>query len=85
MPQRGRHLKALLKKNIILTKRNLTCSILEIFLPVLMVCFMILFRALVKASNVADKSYVNEKNIFYPDANSLNYETVGGQTVEPIL
>lgn len=54
------HLKALLKKNWILWKRNLCCSCCEILLPTLLIFALIGLRSAVTKSDIAEMSYVDE-------------------------
>ena len=54
----GNHLKALLKKQYIVWKRNKCCSCMEVLLPVLVVAFMFVFRASVERTELSAKSYL---------------------------
>jgi ATP-binding cassette subfamily A (ABC1) protein 3 len=54
------HLKALLKKNWILWKRNLCCSCCELLLPTLLIFALIGLRSAVDKTQLDDISYVNQ-------------------------
>ena len=54
------HLKALLKKNWILWKRNLCCSCCELLLPTLLIFALIGLRSAVNKTQLDDISYVNQ-------------------------
>ncbi len=54
------HLKALLRKNWILWKRNWFCSIMEIFLPVILLAALFSIRNLVEIKKIAKKDYYDD-------------------------
>lgn len=57
------HLKALMKKNWILFKRNYFGSLCEILIPVIMVFFLLYIRVLVDVDNVKERSYFDDANL----------------------
>jgi ATP-binding cassette subfamily A (ABC1) protein 3 len=61
------HLRALLRKNYIIWKRNKLFSFIEIGIPVGIACFLFLIRSLVDVKNFGVKSYVDQKIRLYPD------------------
>lgn len=81
MATKGSHLRALLRKNFILFRRNKCCSVLEIMIPIIMVCFMILFRALVDATDVPEKSYLTDKKTFHPEPSVATADPVQNFTI----
>ena len=52
------HLKALLKKNWILWKRNCCCSVCEIILPILLSFAIVAIRAATSKSTVPNTNYI---------------------------
>lgn len=54
------HLKALLRKNYIIWKRNWICSLLEILIPVLFAFVFAIFRAASPVETLSQTSYYNE-------------------------
>lgn len=63
MSNSSSHLKALLMKNWILFKRNSVGSLCEIFIPVIMVCFLLYVRVLVDVQDVEERSYIDDLKI----------------------
>lgn len=53
------HFKALCYKNCILWKRNQCLSVCEIILPIILMGFMVLFRALIVPEKNDPKSYIS--------------------------
>ncbi|KAL4488927.1 hypothetical protein ABPG72_005714 [Tetrahymena utriculariae] len=53
------HLKALMRKNYILWKRNCCCSCLEVFLPVLLCCFFFLIRSQIQIDYLDQESFID--------------------------
>ncbi|EAS01530.2 ABC transporter family protein (macronuclear) [Tetrahymena thermophila SB210] len=84
---RDKHLSALLKKNFILWRRNLCCSLFEILLPFL-VCLggMNLIRSNVSTQVIPETSYINQPTVLYPNIPTgvLN-STTGNQIIPPML
>jgi len=58
------HLKALLKKNWILWRRNLCCSILEILIPVLFAVAFKIFREALPPDEYGKTKFYDEPSIF---------------------
>lgn len=48
------HLSALLRKNLLLWKRNKCCAVMEIMFPVAFLCLVFLIRSLVKSKDIAE-------------------------------
>ena len=61
------HLKALVRKNVILWKRNCLCSILEILVPILMVLLFKIFRDNSPPEDIPEISYYNSPLTLQPD------------------
>ncbi|EAR81921.2 ABC transporter family protein (macronuclear) [Tetrahymena thermophila SB210] len=66
------HLKALMKKNFILWKRNICCSIFEILLPFFLVATFFILKSQVDDEFIPKKSFYPEKTILPP-----NYQNIG--------
>lgn len=69
------HLKALLRKQFILWKRSPCCSICEILLPVILACFLFIFRATIDKENLPELSYLNNTDVkfnLYEPTNTAN-------------
>ncbi|EAR97153.2 ABC transporter family protein (macronuclear) [Tetrahymena thermophila SB210] len=87
------HLKALMRKNYILWKRNWCCSIFEVFLPVLLVAFFYLIRAKIQIQDIPQYSYMTydpgqtSENVYtelVPDYQQLT-NPLTGQTFKPYI
>ena len=65
-----RHFKALLKKNIIVWKRNVCCSLCELMCPVFLMFIIVLIRIKIEPSpTTPDLSLQNRQNPFYSPFN----------------
>lgn len=78
MSNSSSHLKALLKKNWILFKRNYIGSLCEILIPVIMVFFLLYIRVLVDVDNVSEKSYIDNARLLeaVPTIDNFTYNFV---------
>ncbi|EAR86885.2 ABC transporter family protein (macronuclear) [Tetrahymena thermophila SB210] len=79
------HLKALLRKNFILWKRNWICSIFEIFLPAIIGCFFFVIRNQIKITDIDTKSYIDERVTLVPDFQILGKNQQTGKDILPIM
>ncbi|KAL4488936.1 hypothetical protein ABPG72_005723 [Tetrahymena utriculariae] len=87
------HLKALMRKNYILWKRNWCCSVFEVFLPVLLVAFFYLIRAKIKIKDIPQYSFLTyapgqtSENVYtelVPDYQQLT-NPLTGETFQPYM
>eukprot|EP00916_Digyalum_oweni_P011393 GHVL01018965.1.p1 GENE.GHVL01018965.1~~GHVL01018965.1.p1 ORF type:complete len:1716 (+),score=214.35 GHVL01018965.1:54-5150(+) len=67
-------LKAILKKNYLLRIRTPFATIAEMVIPVLMICFLIWIRSVIKVQDIPAKHYVSDN--FSPPDNFSIYNTV---------
>ncbi|KAL4489354.1 hypothetical protein ABPG72_019009 [Tetrahymena utriculariae] len=68
----SKHLKALMKKNFILWKRNICCSIFEILLPFFLVTTFFVLKSQVDDEYIPKESFYPQKTILPP-----NYQQIG--------
>jgi hypothetical protein len=78
MSNTSAHLKALMKKNWILFKRNYCCSLFEVFVPVLMVLFLLAIRGLVSVDQVDKHVYLLEAKTLeaFPYIDNATYNNI---------
>ncbi|KAL4490757.1 hypothetical protein ABPG72_021811 [Tetrahymena utriculariae] len=79
----SKHLKALMKKNYILWKRNMCCSIFEILLPFLLVLIFVVIRSEVNDDFIPMKSFYSEKAILPPNYQSIGTNPKTGAPIPP--
>ncbi|KAL4478578.1 hypothetical protein ABPG74_006813 [Tetrahymena malaccensis] len=75
------HLKALMKKNFILWKRNICCSIFEILLPFLLVTTFFILKSQVDDEFIPQESFYPQKTVLPPN---FQYLGINPQTNNPI-
>lgn len=68
--QFGPHFKALLKKNYIIWKRNLCCSISEVLIPILFAFIFIILRNGNPVEDVAETIYSTQPFTYKPTIDS---------------
>ena len=64
---KANHLRALVKKNFIIWKRNWYISIFEIGIPIGIICFNFLFRSLQPLTDLPETSYVSKATTIFPN------------------
>ncbi|KAL4429303.1 hypothetical protein ABPG74_002289 [Tetrahymena malaccensis] len=65
--RKNNHLKALLKKNWIITKRNKCTTFCEIFLPAIFILQFFILRQQVDIKDLPQQSFLNQTQIINPD------------------
>lgn len=79
------HLRALLRKNWLLWKRNIVGSILELFGPIIFILLFLVFRYAEPIVDMPEKSYYNigsnfaNPESYTPWIKACNNEIIGGK------
>jgi len=69
-------LKALIKKNLILKKRNWCSSLCELLFPIILMMLIVWIRGLIKVEeekfDFTDKDYLEKESAGFPSSNNFN-------------